>query len=121
MAKLYFYYGAMGSSKTANALMVAFNYEERGQKVLIAKSGVDTRDGERIIRSRMGLSRPCVLLEDICRMPEEELHTYDVVIVDEAQFATPEQIDFSHRRRPERSGHVLWSARRFPEQTVPGQ
>ncbi|MCI2153352.1 thymidine kinase [Erysipelotrichaceae bacterium Oil+RF-744-GAM-WT-6] len=94
MAKLYFYYGAMGSSKTANALMVAFNYEERGQKVLIAKSGVDTRDGERIIRSRMGLSRPCVLLEDICRMPEEELHTYDVVIVDEAQFATPEQIDF---------------------------
>lgn len=58
MAKLYFYYGAMGSSKTANALMVAFNYEERGQKVLIAKSGVDTRDGERIIRSRMGLSRP---------------------------------------------------------------
>ena len=74
MAKLYFYYGAMGSSKTANALMVAFNYEERGQKVLIAKSGVDTRDGERIIRSRMGLSR--------------------VVIVDEAQFATPEQIDF---------------------------
>ena len=92
MAKLYFYYGAMGSSKTANALMVAFNYEERGQKVLIAKSGVDTRDGERIIRSRMGLSRPCVLLEDICR-----------------------------RRRPERSGHVLWSARRFPEQAVPGQ
>ena len=43
MAKLYFRYGAMGSSKTANALMVAYNYKERGKKVLLAKPKLDTR------------------------------------------------------------------------------
>lgn len=94
MAKLYFYYGAMGSSKTANALMVAFNYEERGQKVLMAKTGIDTRDGARVIHSRMGLERPCVLLEEICHMNEKDIQQYNVVIIDEAQFATEEQIDF---------------------------
>lgn len=94
MAKLYFYYGAMGSSKSANAMMVAFNYEERGQKVLMAKTGIDTRDGARVIKSRMGLERECILLEEICKMPGEEIGKYNVVIVDEAQFATVEQIDF---------------------------
>ena len=44
MAKLVFNYGAMGSSKTANALMVAYNYEERGQHALILKPATDTRD-----------------------------------------------------------------------------
>lgn len=44
MAKLYFRYGAMGSSKTANALMVAYNYKERGKKVLLAKPKLDTRE-----------------------------------------------------------------------------
>ena len=64
MAKLYFYYGAMGSSKSANAMMVAFNYRERGQKVLLCKTGVDTRDGARVIKSRMGLESNCELLDD---------------------------------------------------------
>jgi thymidine kinase len=45
MAKLYFRYGVMGSSKTANALMVNYNYEERGQKALLTKPAVDRRDG----------------------------------------------------------------------------
>ena len=54
MAKLYFRYGAMGSSKTANALMVEYNYRERGKRALLVKSAIDTRDGERILRSRMG-------------------------------------------------------------------
>ena len=52
MAKLYFYYGAMNSSKTANALMTHFNYEEVGQKALLCKTEADTRDGARKIRSR---------------------------------------------------------------------
>ena len=52
MAKLYFYYGAMGSSKSANALMVEYNYRERGQKVLLAKTNLDTRDGTHTIHSR---------------------------------------------------------------------
>ena len=55
MAKLYFRYGAMGSSKTANAIMVQYNYGERHQKVLMVKPQLDNRDGARIIRSRSGL------------------------------------------------------------------
>lgn len=94
MAKLYFYYGAMGSSKSANAMMVAFNYEERGQKVLLCKTALDTRDGANIIKSRMGLQRECQLLDDVYHMDKEEISMYDVVIVDEIQFATPEQVDF---------------------------
>ena len=59
MAKLYFRYGAMGSSKTANALMVAYNYHEKGQRALLVKPSVDTRDGADVMASRIGLSHPC--------------------------------------------------------------
>ena len=55
MAKLYFRYGAMSSSKTAQAIMVKYNYGERGQKALLVKPAVDIRDGARIVRSRCGL------------------------------------------------------------------
>lgn len=94
MAKLYFYYGAMGSSKTANALMVEYNYSERGQKCLLAKTNIDTRDGQNIIRSRIGLKKQCVLLDEVCQKSDEELAKYDAIIVDEIQFAKSEQIDF---------------------------
>lgn len=94
MAKLYFYYGAMGSSKTANALMTEYNYRERGQKALLAKTNLDTRDGANIIRSRIGLAKECVLLSDILKMSEAELRTYNAIVVDEIQFAKTEQIDF---------------------------
>lgn len=93
MAKLYFRYGAMGSSKTANALMVRFNYEERGQKALLVKSGIDKRDGELIIRSRIGLEKECITLEELMKYDDELLKLYNCVIVDEAQFASKEQID----------------------------
>jgi thymidine kinase len=94
MAKLYFRYGAMGSSKTANALMVEYNYRERGKRALLAKSAVDKRDGERVLRSRMGLERECIWTEELMELPKETLLTYDCVIVDEAQFCTKEQIEF---------------------------
>lgn len=97
MAKLYFYYGAMGSSKSANALMAEYNYRERGQKVLLAKTNLDTRDGAHKIRSRIGLERECILLSDICAMSDDEIRKYDAVIVDEIQFAKKEQIDFLAR------------------------
>ena len=97
MAKLYFYYGAMGSSKSANALMAEYNYRERGQKVLLAKTNLDTRDGVHTSRSLISLERECVLLSDICAMPDEEIQKYDAVIVDEIQFARKEQIDFLAR------------------------
>lgn len=94
MAKLYFRFGAMGSSKTANALMVCHNYDERGQKAMLMKSAIDTRDGANIVRSRIGLQRECISLESFCALPEEEIKKCNAVIVDEAQFATPEQVDF---------------------------
>ena len=94
MAKLYFYHGAMGSSKTANALMTEYNYRERGQKALLAKTNTDTRDGVNVIRSRIGLEKECVLLTEVCEMSNEELSKYDAIVVDEIQFAREKQIDF---------------------------
>ncbi|MCR5639785.1 MAG: thymidine kinase [Lachnospiraceae bacterium] len=94
MAKLYFYYGAMGSSKTANALMTHFNYEEVGQKALLVKPALDTRDGKQVVHSRIGLEHEAVLLEDFVNYSEKQIKSYDCIIVDEVQFATPEQVDF---------------------------
>ena len=94
MAKLYFRYGAMGSSKTANALMVEYNYRERGKKALLAKPKIDMRDGEKIIRSRMGLQEKCIWTEELVEMPDEEIKKYDCVIIDEAQFCSKEQIAY---------------------------
>jgi thymidine kinase len=94
MAKLFFRYGAMGSSKTANALMVEYNYRERGKKAVLCKPKTDSRDGELIIKSRIGLERPCVLVESLCEMTDAQIQEYDCVIVDEAQFCNKEQIEF---------------------------
>jgi len=93
MAKLYFRYGAMGSSKTANALMVAYNYQEKGQRALLVKPALDDRDGTNTMRSRIGLEQECLPVEALMSMPEEELRGYDCVIVDEAQFCTKEQVE----------------------------
>ena len=89
MAKLYFRYGAMGSSKTANAIMVQYNYQERGQKALILKPRLDTRDGERVVSSRCGLSADCAYIEELDRI---NVRDYACLIVDEAQFLTKEQV-----------------------------
>ncbi len=93
MAKLYFYYGQMGSSKTANALMTDFNYEEVGKKALLCKPLVDIRFGENVVKSRIGLEKKCVSLENALSMPKDEIKKYDCIIVDEVQFATKKQID----------------------------
>ena len=94
MAKLYFYYGQMGSSKTANALMTHFNYEEVGQKALLCKPKIDNRFGEKVVKSRIGLSHECIFIEELLNLSKEEIQEYDCIIVDEVQFATREQIDF---------------------------
>ena len=91
MAKLYFRYGAMGSSKTANAIMVQYNYQERHQRVLMVKPKLDTRDGERTLKSRCGLTAECVFMEE---MPDLPVKDYDCVIVDEAQFLTHAQEEY---------------------------
>ncbi|MCI8679550.1 MAG: thymidine kinase [Oscillospiraceae bacterium] len=94
MAQLYFKYGAMGSSKTANALMARFNYEERGQETLLVKPQLDQRDGDHMVRSRIGLTHPCVYFHEMQAMGEEALKRYACVIVDEAQFLTREEVLF---------------------------
>lgn len=104
MSKLYFRYGAMGSSKTANALMVWYNYSERGQTALLVKPQLDNRDGERIIASRAGLSEPCVFMEELPAffssadnfVPTDGTNKTDIacVIVDEAQFLSKDQVQY---------------------------
>ena len=96
MAKLYFKFGAMGCSKTAQALITKFNYEERGMKVMLMKPAVDNRDGESITRSRIGLSEPTLEVsqtEDLYAVYEKNYSACGVIIVDECQFLTPEQVD----------------------------
>ncbi len=95
MAKLYFKYGAMGSSKTANALITKFNYEERGMKVWLIKPSVDDRDGANAVKSRIGLyAEAYVVTPDKDLMMEYKNHSdIDVIIADECQFLTPVQID----------------------------
>lgn len=90
MAKLYFRYGAMGSSKTANAIMVQYNYKERGQKALMLKPKLETRDGEKTVRSRSGLTAACEYIEDLDGI---DVSQYDCLIVDEAQFLKKEQVE----------------------------
>ena len=90
MAKLYFRYGAMGSSKTANAIMVQYNYEERGQKVLMLKPKLENRDGAVIVRSRCGLETACRFIEDVTAA---DAQGYGCVIIDEAQFLTKAQVE----------------------------
>lgn len=90
MAKLYFRYGAMGSSKTANAIMVQYNYAERGQSALMVKPKLDNRDGERVVASRSGLSAPCIYMEELT---SDIASAYDCIIVDEAQFLTKAQVE----------------------------
>ena len=95
MAKLYFKYGAMGSSKSAQALITKFNYEELGMTVWLIKPSVDDRDGADVVKSRIGLQRRAQVIR-----PGEDIFAsytaagrHDVIIADEAQFFTPEQID----------------------------
>ena len=95
MAKLYFKYGAMGSSKSAQALITQFNYEELGMTVWLIKPSIDTRDGADVIKSRIGLECKAQIITPEQNI-EDEYHAagkHDVIIADEAQFFTPEQIE----------------------------
>ena len=95
MAKLYFKYGSMGSSKTAQALITKYNYEENGMRVWLVKPAADNRDGEIVLRSRVGLEAVAEVVPpeaDICELFRQRERT-DVIIVDECQFMTAAQID----------------------------
>lgn len=97
MAKLYFRYGAMGSSKSAQALITKFNYEERGMRVWLLKPSADIRMGKDTVASRIGLSAPADIITPNMNIyhifQEREQEFYDVIIADEAQFFLPAQIE----------------------------
>ncbi len=97
MAKLYFKYGAMGSSKTAQALITKYNYEENDLNVWLIKPSADTRDGLKILRSRIGLEAQVEVIgpntDILQRFQDTQLGKCNVIIADECQFFTPVQID----------------------------
>lgn len=104
MAKLYFRYGAMNSGKSTNMLQAAYNYEERGQQVLLAKPQVDTK-GDSAIVSRLGVRRPVDFViaadDDLWELFEQQRDDrtaqtqlpVSCLLVDEAQFLTETQVD----------------------------
>lgn len=104
MSKLYFKYGAMGSSKTAQALMTRFNYIQKGYDVLLIKPVIDTRDvvdGEIVVKSRIGIYANCKVFNNETNLfnfvkDNGYLEDKKVVIIDEAQFCTAEQIEQLH-------------------------
>lgn len=99
MAKLYFKYGCMGSSKSMDLIRTAFNYRERGQNPVVMTSAIDTRVESGTIASRMGFNEKAVAITDemnvyayIENLVANEKIVVDVVLVDEVNFLTKEQI-----------------------------
>lgn len=94
MSKLYFNYGAMGCGKTALLIQVAYNYEEKNQKVIILKPIIDTKGNNNVV-SRIGLEREVdyLIKEDDSLLEVLNLVNINAIIVDEAQFLTKSQVD----------------------------
>ncbi len=96
MAKLIFIYGTMGSAKTTNALMKYFELKSQGKTALLLKPSIDTRDGEMIIKSRIGLSETAKVIHNstnLERFLDEQNKKIDTIIIDEAQFCSAHHID----------------------------
>jgi thymidine kinase len=94
--KLYFRYGTMNSSKTANLLMVAHNYKKQGKNVVIIKPYIDTRFGTKLVKSRAGLEIEADIIlhqHDTATLKTYNWTFVDCVLVDEIQFLTSEQVD----------------------------
>lgn len=93
--KMYFYYGVMGSSKTATALMKKFSFEERSRKVALLKPSADNRDGKTIVKSRIGLFSEAFTVDskESIKNAIKNVNSYDIIIVDEAQFLSSNQVD----------------------------
>lgn len=99
MSKLYFRYGAMNSGKSTNLMQVAYNYEERGMKVLLIKPSTDKKGGDKLV-SRLGVERKVDLLIDdnqniyeSVKKWQSEKNKIDCILVDEVQFFKAHQID----------------------------
>jgi thymidine kinase len=94
MAKLYFRYGTMGSAKTLNLLATAHSYRTQDKKVCLAKPALDTRFGNRVVRSRSGLELEAdVLIDQKTRFSYEQLKNLHCILIDEAQFLSADFVD----------------------------
>ncbi|MBS0616472.1 MAG: thymidine kinase [Verrucomicrobia bacterium] len=93
MAKLYFRHGTMGSAKTLNLLAVAHSYRQQGKRVILLKPDLDTRFGKQNIKSRAGLQMEAdVLVSPTTNLFDLDLEGVSCMLVDEAQFLTPENV-----------------------------
>lgn len=90
-AKIYFYYGTMNSSKTAQILMRAHNYQQANINILLAKPKVDTRTNT--MWSRIGIEAPCMTTEKLFELSDDELKKNKIIIIDEAQFLSEKQVN----------------------------
>lgn len=98
MAKLYFRYGAMDSSKSANLIMVAYNYEKQGKTVVVLKPALDTRSKLGFVESRIGVKAKCLDIPpqgSVLEILKGEIaqSTLDCILVDECQFLTVQQVE----------------------------
>lgn len=91
MAKLHFRFGTMESAKTATCLMLVHNFKEKGNSVILCKPDIDTRTEE--VWSRTGLNAPSISVTEMLSLPEEDIAKCKAIVIDEAQFMEPEQVD----------------------------
>ena len=126
MAKLYFYYAAMNAGKSTTLLQADFNYRERGMATMLWTAAHDDRSGEGVIGSRIALSAPAHTYSsdiDLFAAITDELkkRRLDCILVDEAQFLTPEHVLqlCQRRRRARHPRAMLRPPHRFPGQTLP--
>ena len=101
--KLFYKFGCMNVGKSLNLLSTAYNLEDNNIQIMVLKPSLDTRDGEGVIRSRAGLERKCIMIDEDVNLYKaikayrnvlaSQLETLKWVIVDEAQFLTEEQVD----------------------------
>jgi thymidine kinase len=129
VSKLYFRYGAMNSGKSTALLQAAYNYEERGQQVLLAKPAIDSK-GEASIVSRLGVTRPvdftiapqddisALFMRERSRVIAETGTDVACLLVDEAQFLSEQQVDDLLRIAIEEDVPVLAYGIRTDFQTV---
>ena len=125
MAKIHFKYGAMNSGKTDTLIKTAHNYEERELNVVVIKPEIDTKGGT-TITARGGHSREVDILADRELDLRHEIGKRSLiacVLVDEAQFLTPDQniSALLRRQRGRHIGHLLRSTDRFPHPAIPWQ
>lgn len=97
MAKLYFRYSAMNAGKSLHLISTAYNYEERGQNVLILTSSLDNRDGTNIVKSRVGIERKAISINNDSNIinifeKQNNIKNINCVLIDESQFLNEKHI-----------------------------